>query len=130
MQKIMKGSILVNVKDTLDFVKIQRVGKRNYISDTRDFIDKETLYDKENNVQYRAVTDEDILFAQIKRKHQLILIYNDRVEGLNKELKSLENILQNSSYLSFDNEQLLEDIYKLLTELQEDLNDFKEKEIQ
>ena len=37
--------------------------------------------------------------------------------------------LQNSSYLSFDNEQLLEDIYKLLTDLQEDLKDFKEKEI-
>lgn len=127
--KITKGSILVNVQDSLDFVKVQRVGKRNYISDTRDFIDKETLYDYENYIQYRAATDEDILFAQIKRKHQLVLIYNDRVEDLNKELKNLENVLKNSSYLSFDNEQLLEDIYNLLTDLQEDLKDFKEKEI-
>lgn len=129
MPKIMKGSILVNVQDSLDFVKIQRIGKRNYISDTYEYIDKETLYDKENGVQYRLATDEDILFAQIKRKHQLILIYNDRVEDLNKELKNLEDILQNSSYLSFNNEQLLEDIYNLLTDLQEDLKDFKEKEI-
>lgn len=129
MPKIMKGSILVNVEDSLDFVKVQRVGKRNYISDTRDFIDKETLYDYENYIQYRAATDEDILFAQIKRKHQLVLIYNDRVEDLNKELKSLENIIQNSSYLNFDNEQLLKDIYNLLTDLQENLKDFKEKEI-
>lgn len=129
MSEIKKGNILVNVRDSLDFVKIQRVGKRNYISYTRDFIDKETLYDYENDIQYRAATDEDILFAQIKQKHQLIYVYNDRVEDLNKELKNLEDILQNSSYLSFDNEQLLEDIYNLLTELQEDLKDFKEKEI-
>lgn len=127
--KITKGSILVNVQDSLDFVKVQRVGKRNYISYTREFIDKETLYDYENDIQYRAATDEDILFAQIKQKHQLIYVYNDRVEDLNKELKNLEDILQNSSYLSFDNEQLLEDIHNLLTDLQEDLKDFKEKEI-
>ena len=128
--KITKGSILVNVQDSLDFVKVQRIGKRNYISTGYDYIDKETLYDKENYIQYRAATDEDILFAQIKQKHQLIYVYNDRVENLNKELKNLEDILQNSSYLSFDNEQLLEDIYNLLTDLQEDLKDFKEKEIQ
>lgn len=130
MTKITKGSILVNVKDSLDFVKVQRVGKRNYISDTCDYIDKETLYDYESNTQYRLASDEDILFAQIKRKHHIILMYNERIENLNKELKNLEHILQNSSYLSFDNEQLLEDIYNLLTDLQEDLNDFKEKEIQ
>ena len=47
-----------------------------------------------------------------------------------EKLKNLEDILQNSSYLSFDNEQLLEDIYNILTDLQEDLKDFKEKEIQ
>lgn len=130
MTKIMKGSILVNVQDSLDFVRVQRIGKRNYTSDNYDYIDKETLYDYKNDVQYRAATDADILFAQIKREHQLILIYNDRVEGLNKELKNLEDILQNSSYLNFDNEQLLEDIYNLLTDLQEDLKDFKRKEIQ
>lgn len=110
--------ILVNVDAPYQFEIVIREGLKNYITDDRKKIDKQTLrciypyYVKEE--QYRLATEEDIKFYIKKEKLRILRRYEVELQyhiSILKEIKKQEHL----------SESFFEDLHNTINYLKEDL---------
>ena len=120
----MKGKVLVNVYDESDFKIIQKVGETYYTCSYRTYINKETLQSKNGWYQYRFATEEDIKLYNKIQTTRALNDYKSSLINLREEIDKMEQALK-SPYITYDIDNLLQDILYELQDLKKDLEVLK-----
>ena len=123
----MKGKVLVNIYDESDFKVIQKVGETYYTCSYRTYINKETLQSKNGWYQYRFATEKDIKLYNKIQTTRALNDYKSALINLREEIDKMEQALK-SPYITYDIDDLLQDILYELKDLKKDLEELKNVE--